>query len=321
MYKEKIKMNTAPQITYEQVVDNLQPLTAEQLGLLDGAFLVKRGRDGTQIDKGGWFVSGINSEGLVVIENADKTAVKRISPDKLRAWQGESDTVSIERARFEMALNDIGYKASSQVVEAPEFVESPRDLRLKELFKSPVVAKEETAETYDHLFTKDEAEIAEQNLRFQEQLNSARRPKGREDLRQTNIDVAVENMQLVLRNNPDIRSILAKNAPELHADEEIVNGIRTMDSLRLDLGKYFLDKINRYSDILPERVKENSLKNPNYYGYEGSIRSRVYVALLCLSRLDGTFDYDSADSDPVEENNGKVILGQHRSAAETVLFS
>jgi hypothetical protein len=103
---------------------------------------------------------------------------------------------------------------------------------------------------------------------------------------------------------------------------EIVNRLHDDPELRLNIGRYLLEKIDRMAEsdtTLPPRIQKNtSTKRPAFAGYEnmGRIPSREYAALLALSYLDGTFKQGDRMS---RDDRGDILDGQHRTAAELVL--
>lgn len=320
-------MNTAPkQRTYEETVDNLQPLTVD-LGVVDGDFYVKRTGG---MEKGGWYVAGMKN-GDVVIKRYEpengQELVKAISPENLIRWQEQKDEKSYDPAVDVESSADPATQTAEQSIDTTEQVEDTYTARFRELF-APVISKKapevDSAVIYDNIFNKDYDMEAEGHKYLKEVQDSQSTPKGREDLKIQNIDAAVGRLPDVLRNIPELLDIIKRHENPDSSLVDVVSLLRTNANLRLEAGKLFIDKINDLAKInkLPSRVTENKQKNPNHYGYEGEIRSREYVAVLCLSMLDGTYDDASTKGDPITilEETGKVSLGMHRAAAEIVLF-
>jgi hypothetical protein len=104
---------------------------------------------------------------------------------------------------------------------------------------------------------------------------------------------------------------------------ELTDAIRTDKSLRLEIGKYLLDKIQLRIYEMPDRIARNTEKNPNAPGYShiSGLRSQEYTARLALAMIDGTFDDERAGSDVVtiSSASGKAELGQHRAGAQILL--
>lgn len=99
--------------------------------------------------------------------------------------------------------------------------------------------------------------------------------------------------------------------------------IRNDKYLRMELGVYFLSKLDSMKDLLPKRVAENTQKNSTMPGYNHipNLRSREYASLLALAHLDGTFDPEKSLSEqPTYNDRGLVETGQHRVASEMLLF-
>lgn len=103
----------------------------------------------------------------------------------------------------------------------------------------------------------------------------------------------------------------------------MVDLIRTDKTIRLRLAEYLSKKLDAVPLLrLPERVATNSsgnLKNPNSPGYE-KMTSREYATLLALAMIDGTFKNASAQYDKITTKDGYVTTGQHRAAAQLILY-
>lgn len=122
-----------------------------------------------------------------------------------------------------------------------------------------------------------------------------------------------------------INSIIGKHlTPEVNSYENLVGFIRENCALRLELGKYLMQKVHEHRSIMPERLQQShGEKSPNHPGYDYKLNSDEYAALLALSMLDGTFISKRSLSDPVEfvdrRNDTAVNGGQHRLAAVRLL--
>jgi hypothetical protein len=124
----------------------------------------------------------------------------------------------------------------------------------------------------------------------------------------------------------DIKSIVDKygdkGRPIMNRD--VARVLRTNNELRLELGKYLLDKLNQ-SDAhcyLQERHRKNNsdIKKPIVLGYDEPMTSKEYSVLLALSMLDGTYiDVPSDQIETSEDDDGEVIYGQHRYVAFKLL--
>ena len=109
----------------------------------------------------------------------------------------------------------------------------------------------------------------------------------------------------------------------------LVDQVRTNPDVRLTFGKIFLDSIDEYYHIsqrgnnisrLPSRISSNGNKSPTGKVSEvDRMTSREYVALLCLAKVDGTFDEDSIRSTDRSIPNDIDRQGQHNKAADMIL--
>jgi hypothetical protein len=191
--------------------------------------------------------------------------------------------------------------------------DSPYAKRLIELFKPRLndIESDKPGDEYDALFGADEDLIkwqSEKAMFKSEQLviNSETLEAAR---------IAYENCR------QSIKDIAYKTSKDKPLDSiAIVEEIRNNPHVRLALGEYFINELWNLKDKLPDRVQRNTQKRPNHVGgYHWDYTSFEYVALLCLSMLDGTYDPAKESSDPVVENNGSVTLGQHRYSAKLLL--
>lgn len=112
--------------------------------------------------------------------------------------------------------------------------------------------------------------------------------------------------------------------PEVNTFESLVGFIRNNDALRLELGKYLMQKVREHRSTMPERLQQShGEKSPSHPGYDGKLGNDEYAALLAISMLDGTFISKKSLSDPVEfidrRNDTAINGGQHRLAAVQLL--
>ena len=146
--------------------------------------------------------------------------------------------------------------------------------------------------------------------------NKAARAKVKPD----SLPVAINQLQ-VLRDTK-IFEIIEQFVPGVNI-QGIPEQIRSNVDLRYALGKFLIDYVDydlSGSSMAPQPRRDYS-KSPAFPGY-GNMRSREYVALLALSKLDGTFDVARADNvtatyDTVSDDGG----GQHRWTANQLLHS
>lgn len=128
----------------------------------------------------------------------------------------------------------------------------------------------------------------------------------------------------------EVDRILDRHGAAIDADKrtEVIERIRTDAALRYDLGVHFLDKIQTLYRKMPDRIRDDTDKNPSFGRYPNELREliksgrplggREYASLLALSMLDGT--YSERPSDPIEYGyDGRAVQGVHRAAAELLL--
>lgn len=177
-------------------------------------------------------------------------------------------------------------------------------------------------QNYDYLFD-DTADIDDRTI----EGAAIRNPEGRG----ATSDISEEYSMGILKRfdneeglDPNIKAIISKYSGAVSlANEETMQSVRNNPELRLELGVYFLGKLETLEEILPQRVAKNHQKNGNASGYENipGLKSREYASLLALAHLDGTFDPLKSKSDSITTNEaGQTITGQHRVASEMLLF-
>ncbi|MDB5170126.1 MAG: hypothetical protein JWN82_522 [Candidatus Saccharibacteria bacterium] len=144
---------------------------------------------------------------------------------------------------------------------------------------------------------------------------------------------AVGRLSSALHFNRELGDILNRHlGPVVRGDAGIVagqeltvvDGLRTVEQLRVEAGTYFLRKIDQLAaieDVMPLRITEDTQKTPDKYAAPvSSMTSREYAALLCLAKLDGTFDDRMVSStDQISINARGDMEGQSRFAADTAL--
>ncbi|HVW23638.1 MAG TPA: hypothetical protein VHB51_04130 [Candidatus Saccharimonadales bacterium] len=103
---------------------------------------------------------------------------------------------------------------------------------------------------------------------------------------------------------------------------DVVDALRTDAALRLRAGEYFFDKINKigYHANMPRRVAIDDEKRPTKsLSPVQHLKSREYAALLCLAKVDGSFNQAMAENIYGYDENGVATHAQHRTAADLVL--
>ncbi len=135
---------------------------------------------------------------------------------------------------------------------------------------------------------------------------------------------AIDTLKAIEGEQPGLLDVIRAHvkADMPHTRQAVRELIQTDTALRLDMAKYFMDRVDELRDILPDGFTPNRDKMPNHPGYQ-KMTSREYVALLAISMLDGTFDTKGSLSDPAEFADGKQVTtinnGLHRLAANTIL--
>lgn len=293
--------------------------------LVDGQFVVRRG-DGS-VDNGGWSVvtthtSADTGEQAVVIarpypKDSSRVQLQTVPLHELLGWQTEAQLDWHRTSGIAMA------GVALREME-PEGEIDPNPKRLELLFEPRVSVAKMPEPEYDYLFAPDDSYGVELTLHQRESANIAAEQRNMVVVTDETRKDALDALQQSLRFNPELNRLISGAHPEaLPGSLAMVDAIRLEPGLRMEIGKYFLDKISRRVATLPERLRDNTEKSPRRRGYAHIPRltSREYVALLCLAMLDGSFDSQSAASDPITyDSRGEVEFGQHRSAARDILF-
>lgn len=191
---------------------------------------------------------------------------------------------------------------------------------LKELFAPVVPRSNETVDNYDSIFASDEEFEASRMAREA----ATNRPRGREFVTDENRQKSVPVLIYALSIDRSIEGIILADGRAQKPKIEIVDDIRTNAGLRLEVGKYLLDKVDKLAKMpnqLPGRIVENGQKKTKHLGYPGQMTSREFTVLLALSMLDGSFDYSREDKSKQSDNLGQAVIGQHREAARKLLES
>lgn len=107
--------------------------------------------------------------------------------------------------------------------------------------------------------------------------------------------------------------------------KDVVDALREDEALRYDAGVYLLDKLKRtlYSrHYYPDRISNRNHKTPQSRNFLPikDLTSVEYSAYLALAMIDGSYNKEYNPSDSVVKNtDGRVTLGQHRTAARKLL--
>lgn len=182
---------------------------------------------------------------------------------------------------------------------------------------------------YDYLFASDdvnEAEVAKYKAQ-DEKDRPIREAQAEYDSFVTDETraLAAEQLDRTLKRDRELQDILLKYS-QFTPSLETVDALRTNKDLRYDVGTHLLNKLDMLASMHPElfgnRILNNTMKNNNFNKMTPSnITTRQYATTLALAMIDGSFNGDKQASDDVTMYNeqGKIIYGQHRDAARTIL--
>lgn len=150
------------------------------------------------------------------------------------------------------------------------------------------------------------------------------------EVTEKNRALAVNTLSQSLQYDAELNHIMGQYQ-QTHPDADnllaLVDAVHADAGLRVQLGQHFIVKISAIPpDELPNRVRSNKEKSPNYshlHGLRPKLTSREYVSLLAVRMLDGSYD-NSDDSTQVDgivlNRQGTAIeYGQHRYTAKLLL--
>jgi len=317
--------------------------------LIDGQFNVVRS-DGEV--ENGWRIKEVYDRSMddgtvvptVIIHkdagDGEHDFVKNIPVDKLRSWQVRPEQSKDSPQGYLGTAAVLGTEGSYDHlfrVEAekgglpsdqgfmPEAVRKPR---LEMLF-APALTLDQMPPhppvNYDYLFEKNDTK-RQQLVAQAAQQDAERRQKelSYHTVTDESRSAAAERLRLVRQHDSHIDALISsfERQKDITDPAETVDMVRTDADLRYGLGSYLLeDKLPMRIHKMPERIIHNTGKNPKHRGYVHipGLRSQEYAVLLALSMIDGTF-IGAPNGDEIERKNGEVILGQHRAAAEELLY-
>lgn len=183
--------------------------------------------------------------------------------------------------------------------------------------------------SYDLLWTMSDEEARQSSISYIEgKQKEARSPSDRHEVSQDNIEIAENKLANLWATDDVFRNRVGKYISSLGPDA--IDRLRLDQDLRATVLVCFMEKVeqargSKDSYKLPERIRKNSknnLKSISKSGYPvDKVTSVEYVALLMLSKIDGSFDYGRQDSTQSHVNyDGSMGIGQHRTAADFILM-
>jgi hypothetical protein len=220
---------------------------------------------------------------------------------------------------------DAQEKARKEASITPE--QKEREAQLKKVFAPPKTKKDpEEAQDYSFLFDEQLPQSTSP------EKASRKDPEEVRPITAESVKAASKAIEEALVLDCSIQSILAKHSAipiqnlrdtAKQKIEHIRLGVLTNPDLRLDLAKHYLKRFESLAlrGDLPERVGRSTSKAlPYKIGDIRNLSSNDYVALLCLSMLDGTFLPEKEDSGGYDWQK-RTGVGQHRAAARRILFN
>lgn len=258
--------------------------------------------------------------------------------DKQRAPGAEFLDVTDRQPRLAEAVGGIVVENSGAAIQSDidglNEIAAPKNARLSKLF-APMRNVPDTLDisinnnAMEDQFSQllnatDEESAAQSRAYIESQADNWRAPKPASEPTRESLLAAARMLDAARDGDPKLGAIVDSYAEPGTTPSEL---IRSSTELRYKLGSYLLEEkfplIMRESPLsMPDRIAGGSSKKTNHPGYQefGTMSSKEYAVLLALAMLDGTF-IDPGSSDPIQkyEGSSRVRIGQHRSAASTLL--
>lgn len=309
------KSPSAEQSSQTVEVAPSDPLT-DYLGIKNGEFSVQR--SGSKRVETGWEVTALNvhegtqvvtiEKGAVDAKGRPLTLRKEVPVDTLRQWQQLQGADEREKLKETLTMR-----------------------RRRELFAPPAIegmedASEDVHFDADYLF--GTGEYASDNYENPVYSSIGQVPQKESTpfkITPSQEMAAMGEVSAMLRN-PTFTGIVERYLDTHATPDRVIRAIREHPDLRMDLGEYFIQKAARYSDAMPPRVGSSTWKSLSHRGYEAAEHAKVtseeYVARLCLAMLDGTYNQEKEQSDPITYDHYRRQggVGQHRYAAKQLLL-
>jgi hypothetical protein len=214
--------------------------------------------------------------------------------------------------------------SQTQELGAPKTPEENEREHLERIFApliTPEGAEPEFDEDYFHNLLHD---TGPQEVTYESIEAAAVRTGGKLKVTEKTESHAKGELEHAIRRNGMLGDLLKGFAHSrgITANEELVKALREDLGLRVAVGKLFLDQLNIRAHYMPERIRRNEYKNSAIPEYKNRypMTSHEYASLLALSKIDGTFDNERV-REPIDvRSDGQVISGQHRWAADNLLF-
>lgn len=318
-----MKIETYPDTTQDSLPEQTP---AERLGVIDGEFAVMRSNG--MIDREWTLYSDetkthLKSGELVPAvmlfrrdpDNPDLILKKVVPKDTFLEWQVEDAEIKRYEALFKVEVaEDMGGVAVRSLESSPQDAYlAAREEHYRRLF-APVAIEEKPAEevSYDHLF--DPEYEAPKEVRWA----ASKTEEGRGIVTTEGKEKAEQILGEATKIDHRLRVIFEDAVKRVGEDVDLTELVRTDPEVRLSIGKHIIEKIQKHMSMMPERVVNDTEKNPNHSGYS-AIKSREYVALLTLAMLDGSFNHTRQEKIYDFDSRGVAVLGQHRYAARYLL--
>ena len=182
-----------------------------------------------------------------------------------------------------------------------------------------VSPKDAELNDYDDLFSDsyDESNYSNES--------AANRNLDTESRRQEMLEYADVALSGAMRNDNDlpnvIESAFAQAGMRLPSEKtDLINVMRSDARVRVALQDYLREKAEYYRSELPEGVRMNRDKRPNYPG--GVPQPSLDVASqYAVSMITGEWDQAREDGTSDVDAVGNVVVGQHRAAARMILMA
>ena len=233
------------------------------------------------------------------------------------------DFISSQGLKFDEGIELPKEEDAAVLEQIREITRTPkteyRKFRNELVFKPALESSDDKESNFDNLLdpNQDLSENTVEKAAVKETVRTKVTPESKK--------MAEERIEQAYMSDPGLAEIFNKFSSENGVADrsELTEAMRNNKDLRIEVGVYLLAKIDRLFHQMPERIQDDTEKKPSTEGYNHIpvMTSREYATLLAISMLDGTFDDKRVGGDTIEYREGtdKVILGQHRAAAQKLI--
>jgi len=212
----------------------------------------------------------------------------------------ESQGIKFDPAESPKGDNPLDLEQIRELTRKPD--SEYRKFRNELVFKPVGISSDDNESQFDNLLdsNNDLPENSVEKAAIRETVRTKVTPESKK--------LAEERIEQAYMSDPGLAEIFNKFSNEngLTDRSDLTEAMRINKDLRIEVGTYLLDKIDRLFHQMPERIQDNTEKKPSTEGYNHIpvMTSREYATLLAISMLDGTFDDKRVGGDTIQYKEG-----------------